>query len=250
VTRTGPLKIRLGSTRRGSPADPRQRRVAFAAASALLRYPDEQLVSDLSVLGAATAALAPALREPFARLGDHLSARPLLDSQAYYVATFDMKRRCCLYLSYYLNGDTRRRGLALWRFQDAYRRAGYQVAQGELPDYLPALLELAASGGEAEAVDLMVEHRAGIHVLMAALDEMDSPYAGVVRAVDSLLPAPAPRLIATAALLAQEGPPSELVGIEAVEGFEPYNLLSACDGPAPGETAAPGAARSAGKGPP
>jgi len=216
MTKFGALKLL-------SPAVPTEpRRVAFAVASALLRYPDEPLLGDLALLASAIGGLPSALRQPFARLIEHLSTEPLLDAQARYVATFDLKRRCCLYLSYYLNGDTRRRGQALWRFQDAYRRAGVTVVGGELPDYLPALLELAATGGEAPAVQLMEEHRAGIHVLLAALDEAGSPYCGVVGAVDSLLPAPTPRLIASAARIAREGPPTELVGVEPREAFEVY----------------------------
>jgi len=155
-------------------------------------------------------------------LCDHLTSSPLLDTQARYVATFDLKRRCCLYLSYYLNGDTRRRGQALWRFQEAYRRAGLRVVGGELPDYLPALLELAATGGEGPALELMQEHRAGIHVLEAALEEAGSLYAGVVHAVDSLLPAPTTHMIATAARIARDGPPTELVGVEPRQAFDPY----------------------------
>ncbi len=55
-----------------------------------------------------------------------------------------------------------------------------------------------------------------------ALDELGSPYAGVVRAVDSLLPSPIPGAIANALLLARKGPPTELVGIEPREAFDPY----------------------------
>jgi len=202
--------------------NPRHRRVAFAAGSVLLRYPDERLIEDLALIVTATGGLPKALRQPFEEFTEHLMTMPLLNLQAQYVTTFDLKRRSCLYLSYYLNGDTRRRGMALWQFQEAYRLAGFQVLRGELPDYLPALLELAASGGEDMAIELMEQHRAGIHVLLAALDELSSAYAGVVRAVDSLLPAPVPGAIANALLLARKGPPTELVGIEPREAFDPY----------------------------
>jgi nitrate reductase delta subunit len=118
--------------------------------------------------------------------------------------------------------------MALWRFQDAYRSAGQQVVQGELPDYLPALLEFAAMGGERPAVQLMSEHRAGILVLLEALEELASPYAGIVRAVDSLLPPREDRVISDAERLVYEGPPSELVGIDDVEVFEPYGTQGSC----------------------
>ena len=73
-----------------------------------------------------------AVGDPLHRLVAHQAATPLLELQADYVATFDLRRRNCLYLTYHLNGDTRRRGLALWRFPDAYLSRGYAMAAGEL----------------------------------------------------------------------------------------------------------------------
>jgi nitrate reductase delta subunit len=208
--------------------DPEETRGAFAAASILLRYPDEPLMGSLDSLMTLSRQLPQNIRTPYVEMCRYLSKNSLLESQTQYVATFDLKRRCCLYLSYYLNGDTRRRGMALWRFQDAYRSAGQQVVQGELPDYLPALLEFAAMGGERPAVQLMSEHRAGILVLLEALEELASPYAGIVRAVDSLLPPREDRVISDAERLVYEGPPSELVGIDDVEVFEPYGTQGSC----------------------
>jgi nitrate reductase delta subunit len=209
--------------------DPEQTSAAFAASSLMLRYPDESLMESLDPLTTLSGQLPGNFGKPFRDMCAYLSDHSLLDSQALYVATFDLKRRCCLYLSYYLNGDTRRRGMALWRFQDAYRSAGQQVTQGELPDYLPALLEFAATGGLQPATQLMNEHRAGILVLLEALEEMASPYAGIVRAVDSLLPPRADRVISDAERLVYEGPPSELVGIDDVEAFEPYATQISCE---------------------
>jgi nitrate reductase delta subunit len=208
--------------------DPEQTRGAFVAASILLRYPDEPLMESLGSLTTLSSQLPQNFGKPYVQMCSYLSENSLLESQTQYVATFDLKRRCCLYLSYYLNGDTRRRGMALWRFQDAYRSAGQEVVQGELPDYLPALLEFAATGGLHPATQLMNEHRAGILVLLEALEEIDSPYAGIVRAVDSLLPPREDRVISDAERLVFEGPPSELVGIDDVEAFEPYGTQSSC----------------------
>ncbi len=209
-------------TRRILPTPPgtrppaRQRQIAYAAVSALLRYPDEQLVRDLPLLQAAADVLPAAARGPLRGLVSHLASAPLLDLQAAYVATFDLQRRCCLYLSYYLNGDTRRRGVALWRFRDAYRQAGLRLAGSELPDYLPMLLELAASGehGETAALGLIHTHRQGLRMLLAALETAHSPYAQALQALETVLPPASPAAIARAAQLAREGPPTELVGLE------------------------------------
>jgi nitrate reductase molybdenum cofactor assembly chaperone NarJ/NarW len=212
------------STPPGTRPRARHRQVAYAAISALLRYPDEQLTRDLPLLEAAAAGLPAAAGAPLLRLISHLASEPLLTLQAEYVATFDQQRRCCLYLSYYRNGDTRRRGAALWRFRDAYRRAGFRPAGSELPDYLPMLLELAASGGGGEAVaaGLISEHREGIQMLLSALDARQSPYAGAVQALQAVLPPAGPHVIAAAARLARQGPPAELVGLEFPGSLEPY----------------------------
>lgn len=195
------------------------RAVVFLVAARLLAYPDDDLVADLPVLraalsrpsaaaGAAVAALAP--------LVDHLATTPLLELQQHYVTTFDLKRRCCLYLTYYLNGDTRRRGMALWRFQETYRLGGMRPTSGELPDFLPVVLEFAAddAGTEAAALSLLDEHREGLEVLAAALDRFASPYSAAVRAVVDVLPELTPAQREAAARLVAEGPPSEHVGLE------------------------------------
>ncbi len=209
------------TTRAARPAAA-QRPAVYAVLSALLRYPDEALIRDLPLLRVAIAGLPARLRDQLEVVVSWLSQTPLLEAQACYVATFDLRRRYCLYLSYYLNGDTRRRGEALWRFQDACHQAGFRVRGGELPDYLPVLLELAASGGEREAVALIQEHRIGIELLYQALSEADSPYASLLNALRALLPAAIPGTGAKAARLVAEGPPAELVGLEPAAAFSPY----------------------------
>lgn len=97
--------------------------------------------------------------------------------------TFDLKRKCSLYLTYFATGDTRKRGTALVTIKYAYRAAGWEFDADELPDYLPTVLEFSALCEDAIADALLASHREGIEVLRAALEAMDSLWAGVVRAV-------------------------------------------------------------------
>ena len=53
---------------------------------------------------------------------DHLESTPLPELQADYVETFDTRRRCNLFLTYFAHGDTRKRGMALLRFKQTYLR--------------------------------------------------------------------------------------------------------------------------------
>lgn len=188
--------------------------VVRKVAGELLQYPDERLLERLPVLTASVTALPASLAEPLAGFLDHVAVTPMEQLQEDYVATFDLKRRCCLYLSYYLNGDTRRRGMALVAFKDVYRSAGMPLEADELPDFLPVVLEFAALGDAAAGESLLIAHRRGLEVLALSLGDLASPYRGVVDAVLATLPPPGPADLEAAELLAVQGPPAELVGLE------------------------------------
>lgn len=200
-----------------------ERAVAFATISRLLLYPDEATAELLPVLREAAASLPRAVGDPLLRLVAHQAATPLLALQADYVATFDLRRRNCLYLTYHQNGDTRRRGRALWRFADLYRQRGYAMADGELVDFLPALLELVAGTGPGDStpLEMLVEHQPGIAVLRRSLDDDRSPWADAVRALELVLPRPSAAVLEAAARLEAEGPPAEQVGLDPYVAVEP-----------------------------
>lgn len=187
--------------------------VVRKVAAEVLQYPTDALVARLPVLTEAASGMPVAVGEPLARFLDHLAVTPLHQLQEDYVATFDLKRRCCLYLSYYLNGDTRRRGMALVAFKDVYRRGGMVFEAEELPDFLPVVLEFAAVGDAESGEGLLIAHRRGLEVLAMALSDLGSPYLPVVTAVLDTLPPPGPHDREAAALLAVQGPPAELVGL-------------------------------------
>jgi nitrate reductase delta subunit len=127
---------------------------------------------------------------------------------------FDRGRRCCLYLTWWSDGETRRRGGALAALKQRYRAAGVELDTTELPDFLPAVLEYAATADLADGLALLQEHRAGIELLRLALLDAATPYAPPVEAVCALLPGPSPADVAAAKALARSGPPREQVGLE------------------------------------
>ncbi|GIH95471.1 nitrate reductase molybdenum cofactor assembly chaperone [Planobispora siamensis] len=197
-------------------------RTAHMVASVLLGYPDERMYGELPVLAEAVAGLPHG--EVRARLESFLgrcAATSRSALAAHYVATFDLKRRCCPYLTYYAYGDTRKRGAALLRFKHAFREAGFELADGELPDHLSVVCELSGRGAVRQAQRLMQENRAGLELLRTALEAEDSPYADVVAAVLATLPAAGPRQREAALRLAAQGPPAEEVGLE------PYAVMEA-----------------------
>src|SRR5262249_8481564 len=117
----------------------------FKVASVLLQYPTMALFEGLGQLEAAVSSGPRATRESFGRILSWLAATSPDDVARQYVETFDLRRRCALYLTYYRHGDTRKRGMAMLEFKAAYQAAGLVPAESELPDYLPMVLDFAAA---------------------------------------------------------------------------------------------------------
>ena len=194
--------------------------LGFQAAALCLEYPDDEWRARLPLLEQAAAALP---RTPLARFVEHAQSSDAATMTRSYVETFDLRRRCCPYLTYYAFGDTRKRGMALLRFTTAYRTAGFTVASGELADHLGVVCEFTARRPEQGAA-LLAENRAGLELLHLALTDGGSPYADVTGTVRALLPDPAPRDLDRALELARSGPPAEEVGLEP---FAPPEYLGA-----------------------
>ncbi len=190
-----------------------QRRTVHMLASLLLDYPDARWFERLDVFASNAAALPASVREVLERFIGRAREAGASDLQKMYVTTFDLKRKCSLYLSYYATGDTRRRGTALVTFLDAYRAAGWEFDAPELPDYLPAVLEFSARSQSDVADAVLAAHREGVEVLRAALEGMDSPWADVVRAVTLSLPKVDQRTRERVLALVNQGPPTETVGL-------------------------------------
>ncbi|MDF2561933.1 MAG: narJ [Microbacterium sp.] len=165
-----------------------QRAAAHMIASLLLDYPDDAWFARLPLLQERAADLPTPIADALTRFIAAATTAGTTEWQRRYVVTFDLKRKCSLYLSYYATGDTRKRGTALVTFLEAYRAAGWEFDAQELPDYLPAVLEFSALSDSPIAEALIASHREGIEVLRAALEAMDSEWAAVVRAITLSLP--------------------------------------------------------------
>jgi nitrate reductase delta subunit len=193
----------------------RATRPPYKLLSVLLRYPDERLVAAHGEIEAAVEGLPRAeVREPLRRFAGYLARSSRLELAGAYVETFDLHRRTSLYLTYYLHGDTRKRGMALLRLKRFYAAAGLEQAGGELSDYLPLVLEFCALAPDEVAGTLLREHRPALELLRRGLEEAESPYADLLEALDAGLP----RLSAVererVRRLAEDGPPDERVGLQ------------------------------------
>lgn len=186
-------------------------RLVWQCASLLLNYPDPERLATAADLLEHTNQPA---REGLSRtLAAVRGADPMRAAQEY-VATFDLRRRATMYLTYWTAGDTRNRGNAMLAFAQAYRAAGVAPPADEAPDFLPVVLEFAATVDPAAGRRLLAEHRVPVDVLHTALTEAGSPYGHAVGAVLTTLPPATDTEVQRARRLAAEGPPAEAVGLQ------------------------------------
>ncbi|WP_102143595.1 nitrate reductase molybdenum cofactor assembly chaperone [Mycobacterium hubeiense] len=186
-------------------------RLVWQCASLLLSYPDQDRLNNVDEL---LVHLDGDTADLLGRTATALKASGPLQASEDYVDTFDLQRRSTMYLTYWTAGDTRNRGSEMLAFAAAYRDAGVDPPRDEAPDYLPVVLEFAATVDPDAGRRLLAEHRVPIDVLRQALTEVGSPYAHVVAAVCETLPAATDREVQRARQLAQAGPPAEAVGLQ------------------------------------
>ena len=159
---------------------------SFKLLSALLCYPESELLAALPVLRVQLAAV---LNSPCAKVGatgtptgvsktaaacganlehslapllDYLSSAPLIRLQENYVATFDRSTSHSLHLFEHIHGESRDRGQAMVDLLEEYRKHGFELSTTELPDYVPLFLEFLAQLPEDQVQALLGD---AIHVL-------------------------------------------------------------------------------------
>jgi nitrate reductase delta subunit len=163
----------------------------------LLRYPDAGLRAIAPQLADALnreAALEPGRLVELETLTRRLVQATPLRTEADYVDLFDRGRRTALHLFEHVHGDSRDRGPAMVDLLQTYERAGLLLAPGELPDFLPVVLEFASTQPAAQARGFLREIAHIVQAIFSALLERGSPYASVLAAVLDLAGEPAQRV--------------------------------------------------------
>jgi nitrate reductase delta subunit len=152
----------------------------------LLGYPDAELRAQLPALREALRAeraVGAARVAELDALADALAGADALDAEAAYVQLFDRGRATSLHLFEHVHGDSRERGPAMIDLARTYDQAGLYLAPGELPDYLPAVLEFASTLSPREARAFLGEMAHLFNALFSALRERQSAYASVLGAL-------------------------------------------------------------------
>ncbi len=160
--------------------------VHFQVMSALLQYPEQDLLDALPELDGLLALAPDGVRVKLAPLFAHLRAHALIAAQEVYVDTFDRGRKYSLHLFEHIHGESRDRGPAMVDLMDAYKQHGFQVEASELPDFLPLLLEFLGGVEQEVALSFLNEAIHVIAVIGERLGEKNSPYACVFNTLVSL----------------------------------------------------------------
>ena len=152
----------------------------------LLSYPDAEvrahlpemraLLHDENALGAARLAELDALIADILRQGE-------IDAEADYVQLFDSGRSTALHVFEHVHGDSRDRGPAMIDLAQTYEKAGLYLAEGEMPDYLPVVLEYASTQPPREARAFLGEMAHILNAIFNALEKRGSRYASVLGAL-------------------------------------------------------------------
>lgn len=154
--------------------------------AALLSYPDAPMRSHLAEMrdiSRKEGALSAKRQAELDALIDALAGADLLETEANYVELFDRSRHTSLHLFEHVHGDSRDRGPAMIDLAQTYEKAGLYLAPGELPDYLPAVLEFVSTQPPHEARAFLGEMAHIFNALFSALQQRETPYASVLGAL-------------------------------------------------------------------
>lgn len=193
-------------------------RVVHQVAAWCLGYPDQNMYDRIEMMRSALDEQADDdAADPLRRFLDRAVDMGRADLAQHYTDVFDLSRKQTLYLSYWSAGDTRQRGAVLKEFKQLYRDSGFLVnLHGELPDYLPIVLEYAALADAERGTQALSDNRPALELIRFALDDLRSPYTDVLAAVCATLPGQSPP--DRAAAMAMAGPPeSESVGLASAD---------------------------------
>ena len=152
----------------------------------LLSYPDAELRAHLGELQDALQserALGDARTAELEALMRSLAARDPIEVEADYVQLFDRGRATSLHLFEHVHGDSRDRGPAMIDLARTYEQAGLYLAEGELPDYLPVVLEFVSTQPAKEARAFLGEMTHILQAIFSALVKRESAYASVLGAL-------------------------------------------------------------------
>jgi len=166
--------------------DPRAMGRSLRVLAALLSYPDalhRSVFAELTAVLREEGAVSAPRQQELEILIDRIQRTEALQAEADYVELFDRGRSTSLHLFEHVHGDSRERGPALIDLGQTYEKAGLILVEGELPDYLPAVLEFVSTQPPREARAFLGEMSHIFNAIFGALQQQGSAYASVLGAL-------------------------------------------------------------------
>jgi nitrate reductase molybdenum cofactor assembly chaperone NarJ/NarW len=160
--------------------------ISLRVLARLLAYPDAELRANLAAMRAALhtdKVLKSARLSELDALINTLQQGDSLDNEAKFVEIFDRGRSTSLHLFEHVHGDSRERGPAMIDLAQTYEKAGLFLAEGEMPDYLPVVLEFVSTQPPKEARAFLGEMAHIFNAIFSALQQRESRYASVLGAL-------------------------------------------------------------------
>ena len=160
--------------------------ISLRVLARLLSYPDAELRNDLSDMHTALHndnTVLPARLAELDALMVTLKNGNALENEADYVEVFDRGRATSLHLFEHVHGDSRDRGPAMIDLAQTYEKAGLYLGPGEMPDYLPVVLEFVSTQPPKEARAFLGEMAHIFNAIFSALEQRQSAYASVLGAL-------------------------------------------------------------------
>ena len=161
--------------------------ILYNVLARLLDYPVSGLQEHMTEIREAVANESEISAEERQAIGaflDHVEQTALLELEQEYVQTFDMIPEHSLHLTHHLFGDDRGRGPALVDLGEHYKGMGLEAREGELPDYLPLILEYVSTLDEVAARIFLADAAKVLTEVAANLEKTDSRYAPLLRLVE------------------------------------------------------------------
>ena len=172
----------------------------FKLLSALLLYPEQEMLEALPQIHVELAAIASGevkgvqleSGSSYAKLTpllDYLQQYDLITLQQNYVQTFDRTPSHSLFLFEHIHGESRDRGQAMVDLLSEYTQAGWEMTSDNLPDYVPLFLEFLSTLEDSIRSSSLLGD--AIHVMAHVGNKLQangSPYACVFSVLQDLSP--------------------------------------------------------------
>ena len=162
-------------------------KIQLKVTSLLLEYPDEVFIRSLPLIEIRIAQLPDSYaKDKLVRFTSYLQTTPLIHLQETYTEAFDMNPSTCLNLTYHLLGDSEKRGNVMACMRQIYREAGYETTTGELPDYLPLILEFLSECPTSDRTETLWSYLGAVEKPAGALRNAGNPYSLLLDVVRDL----------------------------------------------------------------